>query len=86
MTAILGVAAAPASAERLPAGPGQPVFTGQVSGPDAHGVIHCQRYMEFLEGELPPGTYPGVMVLKPNGEYQYGGPPKRVCPLTEIFG
>jgi hypothetical protein len=42
--------------------------------------------MEFLEGELPPGTYPGGMVLKPNGEYQYAGSRTRECPLTEIFG
>ena len=86
VTAILAVAASPAAAERSPAGSGQPVFSGQVTGPGGHGVIHCQPYMEFLEGELPPGTYAGGMILKPNGEFLYGGSQKDVCPLTELFG
>lgn len=87
VAAILGVAASPAMAERLPGGPGQPVFSGQVSGPGGHGVIHCQAYMEVLpEGtEHPAGTYPGVIVLKPSGNFAYGGPMKKECPLTELF-
>lgn len=86
VAAVLGVAASPAMAERVPGGSGQPVFSGQVTGPGGHGVIHCQAYMEVLEGtEYPAGTYPGVIVLKPSGEFAYSGPTKKECPLTEVF-
>ena len=88
VAAILGVAASPAMAERAPGGPGQPVLSGQVTGSDQHGVAHCQAFTEILLGgtEFPPGTFPGVILVKPSGELAYSGPKKKKeCPLTKVI-
>lgn len=67
VTASLVLAAAvPASAQRLPEGPGQPALTGAIS--EGHGVIHCQALTELFTGEeLAPGTIPAGVVTLPDG-------------------
>lgn len=80
MTALLGVAASPASAERFPEGKGKPALTGDLKN-QKHLVIHCQEYIEGLtETEFPRGTFRGVIVVLPNGTV------KDVSPDGACFG
>jgi hypothetical protein len=82
VTALLGaVAASPASAQRFPEGPGQPVLTGEL---ESHGVLHCQAFIEmFIGEELPPGTFPGNIVVLPNGTLKDVSPAVHHCPILE---
>jgi hypothetical protein len=81
-TAVLGaMAASPASAQRFPEGPGQPVLTGEL---ESHGVIHCQAFIElFIGEELPPGLFPGVIVVLPDGTLKDVSPDVHHCPILE---
>jgi hypothetical protein len=83
VTALLGVAASPASADRLPDGSGQPVANLPANGNISHGVIHCQAWLELLSGqEFPKGTYPGVVVALPDGTVRDASPDGRDCPAA----
>ena len=77
----LAALSGPAGAERLPepGTPGQPLASGQLSGSEAHGVIHCQAVAElFIDPSLKPGSAPGGIVITPNGPV-FGGPRDGLC-------
>jgi hypothetical protein len=67
--------------------PGQPVASGNwdPTNPDItngdHGAVHCQPFLELFlgTGDLPPGSEPGVIVAKPNGELVLGAPRDGIC-------
>jgi hypothetical protein len=82
---IGALSASPASAERLPEGPGKPALTGRsLLGEDPLVVVHCQTLMElFGLGTFPPGTYPGVVFVTANSPQRVVGPPNNQCPLAE---
>jgi hypothetical protein len=82
--ALLGVTASSVSAERLPAGTGQPAFTGEL---EKQVVAHCQATIELLSGQkFPPGTFPGNIILLPNGTIKDVSPSVHHCPLAETLG
>jgi hypothetical protein len=85
VTALLAVAASPASAHRSPEGPGQPILSGEL---ETHGVVHCQPVMEVIVGgEIPPGTFPGSIVVTPKGVFIYANPKQgqKLCPVNAIL-
>jgi len=81
--ALAGMLASPAAAERFPEGPsGQPAISGHLGEPEV-AVAHCQSTLELLTGaEFQPGTYPGGIVLLPNGKILQTSPGVRPCPLV----
>jgi hypothetical protein len=71
VTALLGVAASPASANRYPEVPGESGRPGLTGDGKTHIVVHCQRAMELLLGvEAPQATYPGVVIFYPDGSFR----------------
>lgn len=81
LVALLAFAGGPAMADRLPdpGTPGQPLLSGDLSGDNAHGVIHCQPAVElFVDPNLPPGSAPGGIIVTPNG-IRLGAPSDGLC-------
>ncbi|HXE94224.1 MAG TPA: hypothetical protein VN544_10520 [Gaiellaceae bacterium] len=81
MVALLAALSGPAMADTIPAPgtPGQPLASGQLSGSDSHGVLHCQAAADlFIDPTLPPGSAPGSIVVTPNG-LVFAGPRDGLC-------
>jgi hypothetical protein len=66
-----GVSSAGAEQLRVGEGPGQPVISGDLTGENTHGVIHCQPLVDLL---LPGVKAPGVIVVHTDGVWHPVGP------------
>jgi hypothetical protein len=80
MASMLALSAS-ALAERIPTPgtPGQPLASGNISGSNLHGVIHCQAAVDLLiDPTAPPGSAPGGIVVTPNG-FVLGAPQDGEC-------
>jgi len=88
IAAFGGTLGAPAMGQRLPepGTSGQPLASGQISGEDVHGAVHCQAVARaFLDPGLSPGAAPGSVVITPNGPV-LGAPRDGVCAqIYELF-